>query len=118
MWEMVRAMRKGRAREKGIAEVETMMNNQRHSNIIQSQGSILVIDTNCVHRGNYCGEHENESKSLKYRKLIQLSLIGDSEYSFYKKIHGRCYAYEKTHKFQREPQLSHQIKISKEPFFI
>ena len=57
--------------------------------IHQRIGSLLLIDTNCIHRGNYSIDLDCDSLySSDYRHLLQFSFLNNDQYCLYEQTMG------------------------------
>ena len=109
-WEMIRANKDSPL----LLTLTKKISDFKPLDFHQAIGSILVIDTNCIHRGSYqLSDPLTNLSNFDYRHLLQFSFMNESQYSLYNRISGPLNPAPKTvvprHSF---PQLT----LSSPPF--
>ena len=84
-WEMIRTQPDTSLLEQLTELIESFSPIDIH----QRTGSLLLIDTNCIHRGNYIFDISNLSLSHNdFRHLLQFSFMNNQQYALYEQTMG------------------------------
>ena len=93
-WEMIRASNASYD-DKLMQQLTQTLLSMGPTTINQETGSIMILDTNTIHRGEYQHTTLNEKNSLgNSRALIVLSFIARDAYALYSKVNHKPYAHD------------------------
>lgn len=91
-WEMARAYIKREEGKIAIKNIDEQLSQFNVRKVLQKQYSLLIVDTNCIHKGHYKKSLSNNLNQS--RDLIQISIIGNTELDFYTKLNGQSYTHD------------------------
>ncbi len=113
-WEMVRASNASYS-DPVMQHLSSDIESFNPNTVIQKAGTILVLDTNTIHRGEYQSICDSTSQPThRSRALIVLSLIAHDAYKLYSIINKKPHAHNH---ISVPPSLFKTIPLASPPFF-
>lgn len=93
-WEMVRATNAS-YNDQAMQQLTQRISSLGSTTVNQKPGSIMILDTNTIHRGEYQHSAEFQTQSVnRSRALIVLSFIAHDAYALYSQLNKKPYAHD------------------------
>jgi hypothetical protein len=93
-WEMIRATNPSYS-DNLMNQLSQRIQSFGSTTVNQEPGSVMILDTNTIHRGEYqCSPAVNPFSSSSTRALIVFSFIASDAYSLYSQLNKKPYAHD------------------------